>query len=348
MLHCPRCSNPLTVFEPTQDLPPHNSQCGGLSTLQFPPKFPPPPRPPPQYQNVGPPTPPRVPIHPPPSPAVTPEMMSSPTLLLHQKDAALQAEVLSIQISLLEKQLEQSRLQQEILTTYANPQPSSGMLCSPPWFLPSSALPLSLPSSELSHLLTSAQRELDQCGWYYGPLSWQESVLLLQDSPQGTFLVRDSSSSASSSYKYSLSVQRRPSWCCVGGRRGEGPTSVRIQFTNGKFRLDSDDKIRSLMPQFDSVGALVSHYIGASGKVKKRMMFEEEKPVNSEVTGLVLSSPLLKTPPSLAHMSRLAIHRAMADSQPRPSHQSDRRTHLKQLELPAKLMDFLEAYPLSI
>ena len=40
----------------------------------------------------------------------------------------------------------------------------------------------------------------------------------------------------------------------------DGPTSVRIHFSNGKFRLDADEKIQHKMPTFDSVCELVQFY----------------------------------------------------------------------------------------
>ncbi|RZF37200.1 hypothetical protein LSTR_LSTR016820, partial [Laodelphax striatellus] len=83
-------------------------------------------------------------------------------------------------------------------------------------------------------------------GWYYEGLSWQESSNLLLPTTPGTFLVRDSSDPR---YLFSLSVQT-----------DRGPTSVRLHYADGHFRLDAEAKIIPLMPLFNCVVKLVQHY----------------------------------------------------------------------------------------
>ena len=82
---------------------------------------------------------------------------------------------------------------------------------------------------DLRKCLSRNKKLLRMSGWYYGRLSHAESFHLLKNSCAGTFLVRDSSDR---SCIYSLSLQRNP--------EEEGPTSIRIQFCEGQFRLDSN------------------------------------------------------------------------------------------------------------
>jgi len=251
--------------------------------------------------------------------------------MLMRKDAALQVELATLHMAIAKKQLEQSRLQEELLNLPSVQQ--SGTLFQP-WFSAPPSLPLPRPAAELEAILAQSQKQLEESGWYYGQLTWQESAHLLQDSPQGTFLVRDSFSKEGC-YKYSLSVQRR----------SEGPTSVRIQFVNGEFRLDADDKIRERMPRFSSVGHLVRHYVRLSSRKNRREVLIEQEEVEEArgvVSGLLLTGPLLKCPPSLGHAARLAIHRAMEGSQ------VDSDKAIQQLCLPSKLNAFLDSYSLGI
>ena len=333
--HCPLPSMEVAHSYPMKTSPP--------------PKCPPPPPTPRHiYQNVLPPVPPRVPVHPPPpsSPLPPPSTQAAPShILLMRKDAALQMELATLHMAIAEKQLEQSRLQHELLNQLPSVQVQSKFAAAAgaggqpgffqPWFSSPPTLPLPRPAAELEAILARTQKQLEESGWYYGQLTWQESAHLLQDSPQGTFLLRDSFSKEGC-YKYSLSVQRR----------SEGPTSVRIQFVNGEFRLDADDKIREKMPRFGSVGELVRHYVRLSSRKNSRevLIEQEEAEARGVVSGLLLTGPLLKSPPRLAHAARLAIHRAMEGN----CQQVDSDKAIQQLCLPSKLNAFLDSYSLGI
>ncbi|KAI5101840.1 suppressor of cytokine signaling 7 [Silurus meridionalis] len=44
-----------------------------------------------------------------------------------------------------------------------------------------------------SSSFTASLRELERCGWYWGPMNWEDAELKLKGKPDGSFLVRDSS-----------------------------------------------------------------------------------------------------------------------------------------------------------
>ncbi|XP_021095535.1 suppressor of cytokine signaling 7 isoform X2 [Heterocephalus glaber] len=50
--------------------------------------------------------------------------------------------------------------------------------------------PLDRPDSSS---FTASLRELEQCGWYWGPMNWEDAEMKLKGKPDGSFLVRDSS-----------------------------------------------------------------------------------------------------------------------------------------------------------
>ena len=175
--------------------------------------------------------------------------------------------------------------------------------------------------SNIKEILSKNKELLKQCGWYYGHLSWAESSDLLSHTTEGTFLVRDS---ADSRFLYSLSIQRKPE---------EGPTSVRLHFTtDGKFRLDSDERIDRLMPQFDSVLDLVQYYCQLNNSDLKFVLSDSN---NKKLrhSSISLRTPLLKKIPSLTHITRLVIWKNLKYQQ-----------ELSNLKLPKKLRNYLLEY----
>lgn len=184
--------------------------------------------------------------------------------------------------------------------------------------------------------LSESVRLLRQSGWYHEGLTWQQSQEVLKDTAPGTFLVRDSSDSR---FLYSLSVQTE-----------QGPTSVRLHYLDGKFRLDSEQYLAPLMPVFDSVIDLIVHYVKCSASATKTAGSGGQVWVDSKgcmFSRILLKKALLRADkvPSLKHLARLAVHSALeASCVPRirllPPH--------KQLELPASLTDYLAEYPYSM
>lgn len=102
------------------------------------------------------------------------------------------------------------------------------------------------PETELQRL-SDTVRQLRESGWYHEGLGYQQSVELLKDTTPGTFLVRDSSDPH---FLFSLSVQTK-----------RGPTSVRLHYVEGLFRLDAQPHLAPVMPMFPSVLDLVQHYV---------------------------------------------------------------------------------------
>jgi len=215
--------------------------------------------------------------------------------------------------------------------------------CSQTTFTPPPDIPLRRALPDFTEVWRISQEELEQCCWYYGSLTWQESSILLQDTAEGTFLVRDSQDRR---FLYSLSVQRSK----------EGPTSVRIHFSNGKFSLDAEERIRDLMPTFNSVGELIEHYVSLGEKhLNSKEVLIDQKIEDQKIhTPIVLRQPRFKKPPTLAHFTRIAINRSMATKKMRAQAAatfqplSTKSDNIKSLKLPPKLNEFLRNYPLRI
>ncbi|XP_075232133.1 cytokine-inducible SH2-containing protein-like isoform X2 [Lycorma delicatula] len=194
----------------------------------------------------------------------------------------------------------------------------------------SSVLTQSLPpQSELDFLrLSSTLKSLSISGWYYEGLSWQQSVALLMPTSPGTFLVRDSSDPR---YLFSLSVQTE-----------RGPTSVRLYYSNGQFRLDAQPKLAPKLPRFNCVVKLVEYYIEITKDSlehrKKKIKTKDQVWIDS--TGQMYSHILLTKPlcqkekfPTLQHLSRLAINKLSKNG------------HVPITSLPAPMNRYLQEYP---
>lgn len=176
-------------------------------------------------------------------------------------------------------------------------------------------------------------RVLRQSGWYYDDISFQQSNELLKDTAIGTFLVRNSSDPK---FWFSLSVQTE-----------RGPTSVRLFYNNGYFRLDAQQHLQHAMPMFPSVIELIRHYVEQSKLCRSNTQVWVDS-CGKWYSSILLVKPLRKKPepPSLKHLTRVAIHKALsASGLPRLIMMPPPHT---QLELPASLTAFLSEYPYPI
>ncbi|KAF7207962.1 cytokine-inducible SH2-containing protein [Nothobranchius furzeri] len=170
---------------------------------------------------------------------------------------------------------------------------------------------------------------LENSGWYWGAVTATQAHAALQEAPEGTFLVRDSSHPL---YMLTLTV-----------KTARGPTSIRIQYCGTQFLLDASSPARSSLSSFPNVPSLVQHYMGAERKSEERKAKEDErhwKPTEQLVqeSSVVLK---LKRPayvpwgiPSLQHLTRLVInkHTDCPD----------------ELPIPRPMQHFLKEYPFKV
>ncbi|XP_067006001.1 cytokine-inducible SH2-containing protein [Anabrus simplex] len=195
-----------------------------------------------------------------------------------------------------------------------------------------------VPQSETDLVrLAATLNALRASGWYYEGLSWQESQEALQSTPPGTFLVRDSSDPR---FLFSLSVQTE-----------RGPTSIRLHYVMGQFRLDAEPRLAPMMPLFECVVKLVEYYIAltkdsrSSANKCNRKTSRDKEQVWVDARGqlyshILLTSPLYKKHqrPSLQHLARLAINKQMLKT-------TTGLQGVALLPLPAPLKDYLKEYP---
>lgn len=167
-----------------------------------------------------------------------------------------------------------------------------------------------------SQILTETRRKLEDSGWYHGSLTWQQAAALLRDTPVGTFLLRDS---ASPQCLYSLSVNTT-----------NGPTSVRIHYSCGRFRLDCTGHSQRQTPEFTGVVELVQHYVDVAST---QVWVDHEGNTFSPID---IRRPLRRSAPSLQHLCRLVIN-SCGDSSKCSSN-----------DLPPALRGFLQAYPHTV
>ncbi|XP_026725192.1 suppressor of cytokine signaling 2-like isoform X1 [Trichoplusia ni] len=207
-----------------------------------------------------------------------------------------------------------------------------------PTYLPHSPIttPLSplIPSPYNDELrrLADTLRALRLSGWYYGCLDWLGARSILKDASVGAFVIRDS---GDRNFIFSLSVQTE-----------RGPTSVRLHFEQGFFRLDCDQPLARYMPRFRCVVELVQHYArsgSAAGAGAGTVWVDRAGCPHSAV---LLRAPRRQAPPPLLHAARLAVHRAL-DSNPLTPKLWRAPKH-RLLPLPSTLIDYLGEYPYSI
>lgn len=147
-------------------------------------------------------------------------------------------------------------------------------------------------------------------------------------------------------FLFSLSIQTE-----------RGPTSVRLFYANGYFRLDAQPHLQTAMPEFHCVVQLVQHYVLQSKTQSKRWRNDKSSSnrqwkndddlvwVDADgkwYSSIVLDQPLRKQKTNtLKHLARLAINKSLYPS-----------TKIKivdlMMELPMSLKAYLAEYPYCV
>ncbi|CAL8338357.1 unnamed protein product [Merluccius merluccius] len=210
---------------------------------------------------------------------------------------------------------------------------------SPPHCLQSTP-PLWDPTKDLRSIASNFCH-LENSGWYWGAITVAQAHAALQEASEGAFLVRDSSHPQ---YMLTLSV-----------RTARGPTSIRIQYSQAQFLLDSSSPARPGLLSFPDVPSLVQHYMGPGRKVREEKVEDtsSSKPSQQQQQQQQQQPPL----PHNAHEASvvLKLRRAVYKSQGFPSLQHLTRLtinrhsdHPERLPLPRPLLGYVKDYPFKV
>lgn len=166
--------------------------------------------------------------------------------------------------------------------------------------------------------LSDVKKLLLSTGWYHEGMTWQESEKLLKDSPVGSWLMRDSSDSR---YSFAVSVQTK-----------RGPTSVRVHYLQGRFRLDAEPRLALAMPLFRCPIKMIEYYVDYSKRIdekKNQVWIDYSGEIYSHI---YMTKPFLKEVTSLSHLARLKVNAC----------------NLPKNHLPVIIRKYLAEYPYSV
>ncbi|XP_034448740.1 uncharacterized protein LOC117766125 isoform X2 [Hippoglossus hippoglossus] len=173
--------------------------------------------------------------------------------------------------------------------------------------------PLSRPDA--SSFATSL-RELEKCGWYWGPMNWEDAEMKLKGKPDGSFLVRDSSDP-----RYILSLSFR----------SQGVTHhTRMEHYRGTFSLWCHPKFED---RCHSVVEFIERAIMHS-KNGKFLYFLRSRVPGLPPTPVQLLYPVSRfsSVKSLQHLCRFCIRQLV------------RIDHIQELPLPTPLIAYLKKF----
>ncbi|XP_024914342.1 suppressor of cytokine signaling 7 isoform X2 [Cynoglossus semilaevis] len=169
--------------------------------------------------------------------------------------------------------------------------------------------------SEASNFAASL-RELEKCGWYWGPMNWEDAEMKLKGKPDGSFLVRDSSDP-----RYILSLSFR----------SQGVTHhTRMEHYRGTFSLWCHPKFED---RCHSVVEFIERAIMHS-KNGKFLYFLRSRVPGLPPTPVQLLYPVSRfsNVKSLQHLCRFCIRQMV------------RIDHIQELPLPRPLISYLSKF----
>ncbi|XP_028268076.1 uncharacterized protein LOC114440026 isoform X2 [Parambassis ranga] len=159
-------------------------------------------------------------------------------------------------------------------------------------------------------------RELEKCGWYWGPMNWEDAEMKLKGKPDGSFLVRDSSDP-----RYILSLSFR----------SQGVTHhTRMEHYRGTFSLWCHPKFED---RCHSVVEFIERAIMHS-KNGKFLYFLRSRVPGLPPTPVQLLYPVSRfsSVKSLQHLCRFCIRQLV------------RIDHIQELPLPMPLIAYLRKF----
>lgn len=166
--------------------------------------------------------------------------------------------------------------------------------------------------------LNKVKRVLQTCGWYHEGITCQQSASLLEHTPVGRWLMRDSSDKR---YLFAVSV-----------RTARGSTSIRIHYFLQQFRLDAEPRLALTMPLFDCPIKMLEYYVEFSKKMDKHPTQVWVNHSRQLYDQIYLTKPLIKEVSSLSHLARLVVN----------------RNKLSTKHLPLLIRKYLAEYPYTL
>jgi len=194
--------------------------------------------------------------------------------------------------------------------------------------------------------LKTCVETLKLSGWYWGNITGENAMSIVEKQGLGAFLIRDSTHQK---FLFTLTVHT-----------SNGPTNVRIVYKQGLFGLDCDSLSQTGV-KFDCVVKMINHYVNNSKKYKrltnKKQKQQEEAGLiqnlnqadeNDTVTAdnsiaLLLLLPCRKNPPSLKHLARMSIYKKLSKKSSKLSGLT-----LEHLVSDPEMLEFCQQYPYTV